>query len=323
MTWVKIDDALADHPKIRETGKRAPFVLALHVRGLCYAGRYLTDGLLKHGVVTGLLEHLGTQDWPMIMVCAGLWEPHPDGYVIHDYLDYNPSREEVLAERESKASERERVRLATAEWRQKGRDSQAIRRDNNSGDTVTEASPSRHGDSHGSGHETDIALRPIALAQPEPAEMAMEVMRISNFGDGDVTSISPTPSPTPEQTTKATAAAVTSLVSHFEDIAHLEAYEGFRRPHPHPAAMDHEILAAVEQNRGHRPATWHEVGEALHRMAAAGVVRFDGKPFRAFVRGVVAGEAPSHAGNGVPRAVPQSYVYDPSQNPTGAVQWRK
>jgi len=33
------------------------------------------------------------------LVKIGLWEDHPDGYFIHDWLDYNPPAERVLAKR--------------------------------------------------------------------------------------------------------------------------------------------------------------------------------------------------------------------------------
>lgn len=44
---------------------------------------------------------------------ASLWKPHADGFLIHDYLDYNPSHEELKAKRE-----REKVRLRDSRTRQ-------------------------------------------------------------------------------------------------------------------------------------------------------------------------------------------------------------
>jgi hypothetical protein len=38
------------------------------------------------------------------LVDAGLWEADPVGFVIHDFLKYNPSREEVLAQRAERAA---------------------------------------------------------------------------------------------------------------------------------------------------------------------------------------------------------------------------
>lgn len=53
--------------------------------------------------------------WPAIMVNAGLWEVVDGGYVVHDYLDYNPSKDEVLAHKEaSRRGGKSSARLKTA-----------------------------------------------------------------------------------------------------------------------------------------------------------------------------------------------------------------
>ena len=121
MSWVKIDDQMADHPKFAGLDRFAPLALALQVRAFCYASRHLTDGFLPAGIIPGLLdgfESWGIEtggvrgmfavgsdgdefDWPAIMVGAGLWEQREGGYLIHDYLDYNPSKAEVLAQRKA------------------------------------------------------------------------------------------------------------------------------------------------------------------------------------------------------------------------------
>jgi hypothetical protein len=116
MVWIRIDDQFADHPKVAAAG---PLAAWLHVCGLCYCGRHLTDGFVPHGAAIHLaaFPHIGvsTGGVPGMFECghdvevdqligelldAGLWEPVEGGYVIHDYLDYNPSREQVLADRE-------------------------------------------------------------------------------------------------------------------------------------------------------------------------------------------------------------------------------
>lgn len=102
MPWVRIDEDFYLHPKVRKAGTDA---MALHVAALCYCNHYLTDGYLPSTVLPSLLlfEH-GQQpeDVARRLVEAGMWEKAPGGYVIHDYLDYQPSRAEALAERERK-----------------------------------------------------------------------------------------------------------------------------------------------------------------------------------------------------------------------------
>jgi hypothetical protein len=120
MTWIKLDDAMADHPKYMELdGPFAPLALALQVRALCYSSRHLTDGRIPEAALPSLLtgfSELGIEtggvagiatfgqqandwNWGDIMVHAGLWDRVKGGYRIHDFLDYNPSRKDVLIQR--------------------------------------------------------------------------------------------------------------------------------------------------------------------------------------------------------------------------------
>jgi hypothetical protein len=96
MSWVKIDDQFADHPKIAQAG---PLGLAVYVAGLCYSARYLTDGFIP----TASAERFaGTSpELRAKLVDLSLWDETDGGYLIHDYLDYNPPAAKVKAEREA------------------------------------------------------------------------------------------------------------------------------------------------------------------------------------------------------------------------------
>lgn len=97
MVWVRFDDGFAEHMKVSQLSDAA---FRLHVSAILYCGRNLTDGL----ITTGNLRNLpSTKRLVAELVKARVWEDGPGGYVIHDYLDYNPSREEVLAAREQRA----------------------------------------------------------------------------------------------------------------------------------------------------------------------------------------------------------------------------
>ncbi len=125
MTWVKLDDAILDNRKIAKVG---PLGFALHVAGIVHCGRNLSDGFVTYGAARRLLDTQFVPDderlevWTAAVtsgmsgddaetmiervlkwICAaGLWTEVPGGYEIHDYLAYNPSREQVLAERAKK-----------------------------------------------------------------------------------------------------------------------------------------------------------------------------------------------------------------------------
>lgn len=110
MAWVKLDDHFAEHPKIATAGPLAGW---LHVCALCYCNRHLTDGFIPARVLGTLVDFTGINDeangeakpkqLASVLLAVGLWEAAEGGYLIHDYLDYNPSRDEVIATREKRA----------------------------------------------------------------------------------------------------------------------------------------------------------------------------------------------------------------------------
>jgi hypothetical protein len=143
VTWVKIEDGFTEHPKVLQVG---PLGAWIHLQGLCYTSRNLSDGFVPLGAAKAFnhvaMEHIGVDyasigergkeidsfgedaveiNWSSELVSVGLWHRAdgrrgackciPDrkrrgGFWIHDYLKYNPSRELVLKER---AAARERM----------------------------------------------------------------------------------------------------------------------------------------------------------------------------------------------------------------------
>ena len=103
MPWAKLDDRAPSNPKVFEAGVCA---FGLFTQSLCYCAANLTDGfvpatalpLVSPGTSPRLLLALVDR-----LVKAGLWavDDERGGWVVHDYLDYNPSRADVLAEREA------------------------------------------------------------------------------------------------------------------------------------------------------------------------------------------------------------------------------
>lgn len=91
MPWAKIDDRFHAHPKVARAGDAA---IGLHIRALSYCAAYLTDGLVPRDFARGKKRAASR------LVAVGLWEVHADGWVIHDYLEYNLSAEEVKEQRE-------------------------------------------------------------------------------------------------------------------------------------------------------------------------------------------------------------------------------
>lgn len=124
MTWVRIDDGFARHPKVVAAG---PLAMAMQVAALCYCNRELTDGFVPRAVARTLLDWEGIalrcaedeanqangqasaqanskQVWSNVdagcvigaLLASGMWEEAPGGYLVHDFDDYQPSKAEVL-----------------------------------------------------------------------------------------------------------------------------------------------------------------------------------------------------------------------------------
>lgn len=91
MTWARVDDGFWRHEKIAGVSDAA---LGLHLRALSYCCDQLTDGKLSKPALT-MLGAKPSQVRELVM--AGIWD---EGPVIHDFLEYNESRVEVLDKRE-------------------------------------------------------------------------------------------------------------------------------------------------------------------------------------------------------------------------------
>lgn len=121
MPWVKVDDNLPDHPKLAILGGYTTLGLSMYVAGLCYCNRYLTDGAIPKPAAARLLD-FGTIEvdgepvdgayLASLMVAAGLWDEDENEYRVHDYAEYQPSREKVLADRAAAVERMSRIREA-------------------------------------------------------------------------------------------------------------------------------------------------------------------------------------------------------------------
>jgi hypothetical protein len=99
MAWARFDDGFYDHPKVLGLDPKLELQCdGLHLKAVCWCSRHLTDGVVPKNMIP-LLN--GTKKLAAELVRVGIWEDSGTDYVIHDYLDYNPSREKVLSERKA------------------------------------------------------------------------------------------------------------------------------------------------------------------------------------------------------------------------------
>ena len=99
MTWANFDDNFADHPKVLALSDGA---FRLHTSGILYSARYLTDGVVPLAVAQRLTPTYRAA-YLSELVSAGLWTLSEGGYHIHDYLQWNRSRDQILNERARKS----------------------------------------------------------------------------------------------------------------------------------------------------------------------------------------------------------------------------
>jgi hypothetical protein len=158
MPWVRVDDHFDEHPKMAAIG---PVGWGVWLAGLAYCNRNLTDGFIPYAIAEGIggawkirepvdqedqegvrsirrrsmlwtvsitSGHHGedmSSDWIVgHLVRVGLWEEVEGGYLVHDYDDYQPTKAEVLAEREQKQAAGRAGGIAAAKARAKA-DAQA------------------------------------------------------------------------------------------------------------------------------------------------------------------------------------------------------
>lgn len=114
MAWARIDDAIIDHPKVLEAGEDARDLLIVSI---IWCNKHLTDGRVPKAALGVLSRKKSAEKTAAALVRVGLWHDEGDAWRLHDYLDWNPSREEVEAKRNASA---ERMRKSRERRAKKG-----------------------------------------------------------------------------------------------------------------------------------------------------------------------------------------------------------
>ena len=108
MSWVKLDDKRAMNGKLRRAGLAAR---GLDEAAICWVAHQEDDGLISVDDVEMLATTHGCRKpGPIIkaLVAVGRWEEVTDldgrvtAYSIKDFLEYNPSRAQLEAQRKQK-----------------------------------------------------------------------------------------------------------------------------------------------------------------------------------------------------------------------------
>jgi hypothetical protein len=112
MSWIRLTDTFPEDDKVDGLSDRA---FRMFVTGLCYCGRNLTDGYLTTKAISTVAASSGVPKRSISTVVSeletvGLWHRYAHGYWTPKYLDYNPSAEQVRADRAKAKSRMQRIR---------------------------------------------------------------------------------------------------------------------------------------------------------------------------------------------------------------------
>ena len=114
MTWLRLDDTMYRNPKVHGLTSDG---FRVHVGGLLHCCQQLTDGLVSTPALYSLfcpgMRDIG--DVASELVSAGLWGQVEGGWQINDFLEFNPSRAEVVERREADAARKRASRRKPVE----------------------------------------------------------------------------------------------------------------------------------------------------------------------------------------------------------------
>lgn len=117
MTWFKVDDSFYSHPKVLalRASRNGKGAIALWTLAGSWSSQQLTEGRVPQHVVAMLGASRADAE---ALVAAGLWARDESasgpGYVFHDWLARNPSRDSVEKKREKTKERVEKWRARNA-----------------------------------------------------------------------------------------------------------------------------------------------------------------------------------------------------------------
>lgn len=108
MPWAKFDDRFPSNRKVRLLSDGA---FRLYVSAICWSAENLTDGVVKTSELRLVADVKSARTRAKELVEAELFEVLEGvGWKIHDYHEYNPTAEQVRADRAAKTARQQRWR---------------------------------------------------------------------------------------------------------------------------------------------------------------------------------------------------------------------
>ena len=115
MTYARFDDELDGHPKVRRVGYEA---FGVWCAAIIHSSKYLTDGRIDREWFEEKLPQPKRRSQILgRLVENDMLEANGVGFVVHDYLEHNPSRVEVEDRRAKAAAKKAGQRLSLGDGR--------------------------------------------------------------------------------------------------------------------------------------------------------------------------------------------------------------
>lgn len=169
MAWARLDDNYIWNQKIMNVDNHG---LALHVASIVYSAKNRTDGFISQEEARRLCAMRDVPRQTVERLCMlRLWEPTDGGYLIHDFLVYNPSRtqlEERDAEIEKRKQEGRRRGFQNA-----GRDARGRFAPRESSAPLATASSGENTTASRSATRTASDRYPVPVPVPVPIDRSM------------------------------------------------------------------------------------------------------------------------------------------------------
>ena len=115
VSWARLDDRYSRHPKIAAAG---PLAAWLNTAAILYACEFRTKGFIPAAAVASLVDWsslpfvVNVDELVGVLLRVRLLERAPGGYVVHDFLEYQPDRDQADARQQRREAGRARAMTA-------------------------------------------------------------------------------------------------------------------------------------------------------------------------------------------------------------------
>lgn len=111
MAWARFDDRFHSNPKVLGLWQTCPEAVGLYVMCVTYCAMHETDGQVHDWFIQTLAPAKAQRNrMTSALENVGLFLGNESGFLIHDYLDFNPSHEQLEAKRKAQKDRRLRAR---------------------------------------------------------------------------------------------------------------------------------------------------------------------------------------------------------------------